>query len=165
MIKTTEANRLAADAAAAASTAWISFVEAESVGWHKEQIPFVRFPFIFKNVGKTPALNVEITWGFTVVEDGGKRPVYKTCPTTYKQTPGTVYADQPVRSAVQYPLTETQLVRLMKEFNISIYIHGCIKYADVFGAQDRLTEIAFIYPAKDKSGFNFAVDSPYNRMK
>jgi hypothetical protein len=161
MIKTTKANELAANAAAAATAAWIIFEAAEYRGMTGNRAIFY---VALKNVGKTPALDASTGWEVTVLPMD-KWPTYKdwACPEK-TSSPAIVPVEFPWKNDIGRPLNQLQMKMLASKIG-RIFLHGCATYRDVLTKRERITELAFFYPLDTWEDQRMGIYPPYNRMK
>lgn len=167
MRKATEAAKLSADAAAAATTAWIAIDRFVIKGIDKDKI---MFDVVFKNIGKTPALDNNAGWEFTFIpgppNDLTRIPQYAPyqCPET-NVSPGILPPDKTWGTDIPAVMTVEQ-IQLIKNRAAKVFIHGCAKYRDILTGRERITEVGAYYPGStNPADLAIVIYAPYNRMK
>jgi hypothetical protein len=148
-VRQANASKQSADAEVATVRAWVTTDQ------HKLVYPDPSKPLygpIFSvnltNVGKTPAINVEMTKEF-VFDDHDSDHLFLKCPTGYKQTAPFLLADGSMLfSDGVKDLPKEQFARLSGFGSNAIYVHGCIRYHDVVGDAQRLTEFCLRFYAE-----------------
>ena len=153
MRKTTEATKLAADAAAASSAAWIAMESFKTDGIRNDRITF---DVVFKNIGKTPALDVKAGIEFTFTapinpENLDNVPKYEPyqCP---KPTvhPGILPPDKlwgTTFSPFDFHKFTPEEIQMLKNRTARFFVHMCATYRDVLSDKERITEIGGYFPS------------------
>jgi hypothetical protein len=165
MKKTTEATKLAAEAASVSASAWMMWNKANFMGVEKSEVVLY---LEFKNIGKTPATDVSI--GVEVVPVQGmtlevpKRNPWQ-CPKGI-YNPGIVPADGTVQLNIrQGPFSSEQLSMISSKAS-KIDVHACATYRDVITQKEHITEISMFYPsAHDPNGNGLGIYGEGIRMK
>jgi hypothetical protein len=168
MSKTTKANTLSADAAAASTAAWIVVEDFTYKGITEDMADF---QIAFKNVGKTPALDAAAGFEFVFIPGVPwltDVPRYQPfeCPKTYVNM-GIVSPEKPwgIKDLRSNPLTIGQ-IKMINARAGKIFIHGCAKYRDILTDRERITEVGGFFPGRlDPSHTAVSIYSPYNRLK
>lgn len=161
-----QSSKVQADAAIAATTAWIVLNTAKYKGIDQGRIIF---EIEFKNIGKTPALAVHTGWEAWFLEGQELTAIPKIeayqCPDD-GPTPGTITPDEIVAVKVGRSFTEVQLNKVAERKG-RIVLHGCAQYHDLLSKNERITEIAVFYPPalSISAGESVGIYDPYDRMK
>jgi hypothetical protein len=169
IIKTTKANEKAANAAAAATAAWIVYENWSFEGFNERNQ--VRFLIHFKNIGKTPAPRVATGWEYHfVLGRNAVGPEYGDwqCPRPTAQ-PGIIGSDAGWSTLIHSPPYTDVELKMLKDSTARLYIHGCVRYRDVLTERDRITEVAVFYPYPPdlpiSQSNSLGIYARYNRMK
>ncbi len=172
MKKTTEATKISADAAAAATAAWIAVERFTIKSIEKDQIIF---DIVFKNIGKTPALDAKAGWEFMFINQSPpndltnmpKRDPYK-CPERMSVNLGILPPDKTWGNIVPSESGHMSIdeVQRIKNRTAKLVIHGCAKYRDVLTDKERITEFEGYYPGSfEPADMGIAIYAPSSRMK
>jgi hypothetical protein len=135
-----------ADASIAGIRPWITTTKWDYLGMKESRYIFA---VVFKNVGKTPALDAITNWEFTFVPAQNRKPDYSNCPTNKKLEfrPGNISAEGSWRMEFQSdPLTDAQL-KMLENKTAKLYINGCTTYRDIIANQIRVTQAAGFFPS------------------
>lgn len=168
MIKTTSANRLAAEAASAGAKAWIAW---ESWKYHGRTDRGLHFSVIMNNVGQTPATAIQMGWVFAFYANRRQKPAFKSweCPPV-KEGKGIARQNDPWNNNIFYNrpsqdgFTIEEQSQMIAERKGTMFILGCVKYHDVLGNSDRITQMAVYYPPAD-NGDGFTIYPQFNQLK
>lgn len=154
-----ESTKSQADAATAGVKAWIAVTKWQVIGI---QDSYAKFSFTLKNVGKSPAFNVQGSWEFRVVPSHVHDQKFESCPVTGPLLqPGTVHPDQEWIESLEQLLSSEQ-IKMLADQSVRLWGHGCTRFTDVFN-NARYTEVAFIYPTfSGRPGM--ALYPPNNKM-
>ena len=172
MRKSTDAAKMSADAAAASTAAWISEERFVIKSIEKDEIIF---EVVFKNIGKTPALDAKAGCEFTFINasrpddltDIPKRDPYQ-CPERMSMNLGILPPDKTWKNTIR---TESgrmsvEQVQSIKNRTAKIVIHLCAKYRDIFSDRERITELGRYFPGNfDTADMAVAIYDQYSRMK
>jgi hypothetical protein len=135
--ETARASKLSADAAVASTRAWL--IPTKHIPDHEQ--PSVDFV----NAGKTPAVGMRSTQEFDVWP-GGDMPARKFpgCPSGNETAAhGPIQPDEHLPLTPPFPLTEAQTNALKGPGGV--IIHGCLRYQNVVGGKEGLTEFCVGY--------------------
>ena len=172
MKKSTDATKLAADAAVAATAAWITLERFLVTGIEKDKI---NFNVIFKNNGKTPALDVQVGFELTFTapigpQDQDHFPKYEPyqCPKP-SFNPGIIPPDKTwsnVISTSDFYKFSPEEIEMINARTGRAFLHVCATYRDVLSDKERVTEVGGYYPASpNPADMSIAVYHPHSRMK
>jgi hypothetical protein len=156
-----KAARINADAGTAGVKAWIAYDRLQIATKASQVI----WTVVFRNVGKTPALDVATGWEFRFLPSSVREQKFESCPTGQGSRPGLVAADQGWSTEITATLTDAQL-KLLNDKTARLWVHGCATFFDILDTQKRrFTEVAFIYPPLKEDLGAATVYAPYNRMQ
>lgn len=169
MKDTAHSTKVSADAAAAATAAWITLQSFEYVRTDQDKAVF---KVVLKNVGNTPATEVKSSWEFAIMQAPDLALVPKInawqCPEG-GSSPAIVSPDGEWETYVSSPSYTPAQLKMVANRIGRIFIHGCAQYHDVISPKkERVTELAVIYPTLSSNlGTEISVSSyhPYMRMK